>query len=90
MTESDRIRCEEVVAHLLEYLDGELDAEKRAHIDRHLEECRGCYSRAEFERRLKAEIGRLRRDEVPGTFQDRVRRLLHSFATTATEPSDNR
>ena len=90
MDSEPHMTCDEALGHLASFLDGELHGAPHEALERHLEICRGCFSRAEFERRLKAEIGRLRRDEVPGTFQDRVRRLLRSFATTATEPSDNR
>ena len=36
--------------------------------------------RAEFERRLRGEIGRLGREEVSPEFGRRIRRLLGSFA----------
>ena len=79
MTDHDRIRCEEVIAHLLEYLDGELDAEKQAHIDRHLEECRGCYSRVEFERLLRKKVGELGDEPAPAALQRRLKALLDQF-----------
>lgn len=79
MAEHDRIRCEEVIAHLLEYLDGELDAEKQAHIDRHLEECRGCYSRAEFEQLLRKKVSELGSEPAPETLQRRLKALLDQF-----------
>jgi anti-sigma factor (TIGR02949 family) len=49
--------CEEVLRHLLEYLDRALDEDDMAAIDRHLERCRACFGRAEFEKRLKDAIG---------------------------------
>ncbi|HLA84263.1 MAG TPA: zf-HC2 domain-containing protein [Thermoguttaceae bacterium] len=36
------IRCEDLFAALIEYVDGELDAETSAMIERHLEECPAC------------------------------------------------
>jgi anti-sigma factor (TIGR02949 family) len=50
----DPVNCEEVLAHLADYLDRELDGPFSARVEHHLERCRGCFSRAEFERRLKA------------------------------------
>jgi len=79
MTERDRIDCEEVVAHLLDYLDGEIDAEKRVQIDRHLEECRGCYSRAEFERELRRRLRELGKESAPETLRRRLKALLDEF-----------
>jgi anti-sigma factor (TIGR02949 family) len=81
--------CEEALRHLAVFLDGELHGALRDSLEHHLEVCRGCFSRAEFERRLKAEVARLGRDEVPQTFQDRVRQLLESFVPATARPSDN-
>ena len=79
MDEHDRIRCEEVVAHLLQYLDGEIDAAKRVQIDRHLQECRGCYSRAEFEKALRERIAQLGDVASPAALRQRIRSLIDEF-----------
>jgi len=79
MTEHDRIHCEEVVASLLEYLDGEIDDEKRARIERHLAECRDCYSRAEFEQTLRRKLRALDRAPSPPTLKRRLKALLDEF-----------
>jgi anti-sigma factor (TIGR02949 family) len=81
--------CEEAVRLLAEFLDGELHGGSHEAVERHLAACRGCASRAEFEQRLKAEIGRLRHEEVSASFDDRVRHLLDSFSSSAAEPSDS-
>jgi anti-sigma factor (TIGR02949 family) len=79
MTRSDPIRCEEVISHLLEYLDGEIDAEKRRQIDRHLQECRGCFSRAEFEKELRKKVQQLGRQKPPRSLQRRLKALIDQF-----------
>ena len=79
MDEHDRIRCEEVIAHLLQYLDGEIDAAKRVQIDRHLQECRGCYSRAEFEKALRERIAQLGDVASPAALRQRIRSLIDEF-----------
>jgi anti-sigma factor (TIGR02949 family) len=81
--------CDDAVRHLAVFLDGELHGAPHDALEHHLEICRSCFSRAEFERRLKAEVGRLRRDDVPASFQDRIRHLLDSFVPTTARPSDN-
>jgi anti-sigma factor (TIGR02949 family) len=73
------ITCEEALRLLAVFLDGELPAGPYTAVEQHLEVCRGCYNRAEFERRLKAEIGRVRREDVSSDFQARVRGILDSF-----------
>ncbi len=53
MTEHDHAmkpECREVLARLYEYLDGELDAAGSEQMRVHLDECRPCLSRFEFER----------------------------------------
>jgi anti-sigma factor (TIGR02949 family) len=75
----DKITCEEVIAHLLAYLDDEIDAKKRSYIERHLEECRACFSRAEFEKALRAKVRQLGDKEAPATLRQRVRALLNQF-----------
>lgn len=52
MSERD-LDCEDVLRRLLEYLDRELDSGEAGSIARHLERCRACFSRAEFEKKLK-------------------------------------
>jgi anti-sigma factor (TIGR02949 family) len=79
MSDSTPIGCEEALRLLAEFLDDELHADARASVDRHLTRCRSCFSRAEFERRLKDEIGRLRKEEVTPGFEARIRRLLEAF-----------
>lgn len=53
MTEHDHTmhpECREVLARLYEYLDGELDAAGSDRVRAHLEACRPCLNRFEFER----------------------------------------
>jgi predicted anti-sigma-YlaC factor YlaD len=47
-----KLDCEAVLKHLFERLDCELDPAKSVEVDRHLADCRACFSRAEFERKL--------------------------------------
>lgn len=73
------IDCEEVVAQLLEYLDSELDEESIRTIDEHLKHCRGCFSRAEFERRLQERVAETGKTEAPEGLRRRVRILMEGF-----------
>jgi anti-sigma factor RsiW len=90
MSRPTPINCEEALRLLAEYLDGELDGVARDDVALHLERCRSCYSRSEFERRLKERVGALREAPVPAPFERRIRELLTSFAAaddgTATTP----
>jgi anti-sigma factor (TIGR02949 family) len=76
MNEARVIDCEEALRRLAEYLDSELSAESRTEIEEHLERCRSCFSRVEFERRLKAQTAALRREPVSPELERRIRALV--------------
>lgn len=78
-TDCTQIDCEEVIAHLFAYLDNETSPEKCVEIERHLEECRACFSRAEFEKALRAKVNELGDKEAPATLRQRVAALLKKF-----------
>jgi anti-sigma factor (TIGR02949 family) len=73
------LTCEEVLHHLFAYLDQELDAETSAEIERHLESCRGCFSRAEFEKRLKERVRETGSAPASEALHSRIRFLLDKF-----------
>lgn len=70
------IDCEEALGRLFEFLDHELDAAEQDAVERHLQTCRSCFSRAGFERRLK---GKLRDLRAPDAASERVESLLRNF-----------
>lgn len=88
MTDEERVEgteleidCEEALRRLAEYLDGELGDREDAAVRHHLETCRSCWSRAEFERRLRTRLVELREGEVPADFERRMRKLIQNFGT---------
>jgi anti-sigma factor RsiW len=86
MSESTVLTCEEALRLLAEHLDGELDGARHADVDRHLHTCRSCFSRAEFERRLKAQVGALRTTPVQPAFEQRIRSLIGEFGAETPAP----
>ena len=79
MSESDDIGCEEALKRLLEFIDGELSDSEHDTVERHLRTCRSCFSRMEFERRLKQRLSALSADDVPAKSRDRIRDLIKGF-----------
>jgi anti-sigma factor (TIGR02949 family) len=73
------LTCEEVLKHLVAYLDRDTDAHTAAEIERHLEQCRGCYSRAEFERQLKARVRAAGSRAAPERLRARIKKLVDEF-----------
>jgi anti-sigma factor (TIGR02949 family) len=76
MSDNTSLSCDDALRLLAQYLDRELGDGDRADVERHLATCRSCFSRAEFERRLKGELARLGSSEVPPALEDRIRVLL--------------
>lgn len=77
-TES-HLSCEEAISRLFDYLDSELDADTQRRMERHLETCRGCFSRAEFERRLRQRVVETGEAKAPDSLRRRVRALMDRF-----------
>lgn len=77
--------CEDALRLLAAHIDRELDASTRDQMDRHLETCRSCYSRAEFEKRLKESVADLGHEPVRPELSDRVQRLIRTFNVTGSD-----
>ena len=74
-----QIDCEQALAQILEYVDHELGEHDHSLMEQHLRTCKSCFSRMEFERRLKRKVGELREDEVHSPLSERIKGLLKSF-----------
>lgn len=79
MSHINNISCDEALQHLFAYLDRELDERSRGEMEQHLHRCRSCYSRAEFEKRLKERLRATGHDELPATLAARVQKIVGSF-----------
>lgn len=72
--------CEDALRLIAAHLDRELDAPTRSQVERHLETCLSCYSRAEFEQRLKEKITALRCEPVRPELAARLQGLIRDFS----------
>lgn len=80
MSERDNIiGCEEALKRLAEFIDCELSDGEQDNVEQHLRTCRSCYSRMEFESRLKQRLAALSGDEAPTKSRDRIRKLIEGF-----------
>lgn len=71
--------CEEALHNLVTYLDNELDLSERDRLDQHLKVCRACFSRLEFEKRLKERLAETKRTKPTAQLDARVRTLLRRY-----------
>ncbi len=71
------IPCEEAAARLFEYLDGELEDVSEEEVRVHLDVCKGCYPRVQFEKHF---LDALRRSQNGGRVSEDLRaRVLQSL-----------
>jgi mycothiol system anti-sigma-R factor len=70
--------CQEAIATLYTFLDGELTADRRTRIQRHLDDCSPCFAAYGFEAELKAVVARKCRDDVPDSLRRRVAEALRA------------
>lgn len=72
------IDCEQALAQVFEFIDHELDAREREAMQAHLHACKSCFSRAEFERRLKERLTGLR-ERATRDAQARLEKLIKAL-----------
>lgn len=78
MTKRD-IDCEQALRQIFDFIDRELESADHEVMHRHLETCKSCFSRMEFERRLKEKLHALREEKATEKVSERVKGLLKSF-----------
>jgi len=71
-TPPDGLDCEQVLAQLYEYIDGELDEEVIEEIRGHLKKCKCCYPRYDFEAAFLRFLGEHGKTEVPSGLKRKV------------------
>jgi anti-sigma factor (TIGR02949 family) len=74
------IGCLQAIEMFYAYLDGEIeDPESIADFEHHLEHCRSCFSRAEFEGLLTRRLRAAAAERAPDGLRDRLRILMNDF-----------
>jgi anti-sigma factor (TIGR02949 family) len=79
VTKQQQIDCEQALEQILEYVDHELGENERTALEHHLHTCKSCFSRMDFERRLKEKVAALREEKVSSAISERIKGLLDSF-----------
>jgi len=69
-------RCDDAIAQLQAFLDGELDAETVAEIEAHLQDCSPCLEAYDFEAELRKVITAKLSEDVPGDLRARITSVL--------------
>lgn len=78
--EREDIGCLRAIEMFYTYIDGELsDPDAIADFEHHLEHCRSCFSRAEFEDLLTDRLKALASERASDTLRRRMRILMDNF-----------
>ena len=86
--EAGETDCEQALAELYTYLDGELTEAKRTRIAAHLEGCNPCFEAFDFEAELRMVISRRCHEEVPDTLRVRVAEQIRYLSFGGGETGD--
>jgi anti-sigma factor (TIGR02949 family) len=73
------LSCEQVIQGLRAFLDKDCKQGDAAQIKEHLELCRACFSRSEFEQLLKEEIKKKTDCICPEKVKARIKSILDHF-----------
>lgn len=74
-----KIECEEAIRLVLDYLDNELAEVDHVAMEQHLHTCRSCFSRMEFEKRLKGKVHRVESIEAPQGLRDKIKKITDLY-----------
>ena len=80
-------QCQDALHELYGYLDGELTDDRRAAIQRHLDECQPCAEPYDFEAELRDVVRRKCQEQVPDNLMAKVRDALEREQTLGTTPT---
>jgi mycothiol system anti-sigma-R factor len=71
--------CEDVLKELFNFIDNEMDGTSAAEIKAHLDLCRPCLDRVEFEKVLRQHCREKTNHFCPGKLKDRIKKLIENF-----------
>lgn len=77
MDDDKLISCEEAMKRLFEFLDNELDDHRHDEMEKHISHCRSCYSRSQFEKRLKQRLGEIGHHKASERLHNRIKQLIN-------------
>lgn len=73
------LTCEKVVQSMWEFLDRELTPEGLAELQKHIDLCRACYTRVEFEITLRENIRSKTDHPCPEKLKAKIRQIIELY-----------
>ncbi|MEE8388277.1 MAG: zf-HC2 domain-containing protein [Acidiferrobacterales bacterium] len=77
--EPSQIECDEAIRMVLEYLDDELEHHDHDSLEAHIRKCRSCYTRVEFEKRLKSLVKGAPPKTAPSELKLKIKKITEQF-----------
>ncbi len=78
-TTGSAVDCDAALESLFDFLDGELDGSLEERLKAHVQHCKPCFERADFERRFLAAVQSARTEErCPRSLRERVLTTLRA------------
>ncbi|MGD8999509.1 MAG: zf-HC2 domain-containing protein [Granulosicoccaceae bacterium] len=74
-----QLECEEAIRLVLDYLDNELEHNDHTAMEAHLHTCRSCFTRMEFEKRLKGKLRKLDVVSAPDGLKNRIKKITDLY-----------
>ena len=71
--------CDDVLKKVFDFLDHEVDAAGVAELEEHLDLCRTCFDRVEFEKRLRERMREKTFHACPDALKNRIQGLLDTY-----------
>ncbi|MBI2429633.1 MAG: zf-HC2 domain-containing protein [Ignavibacteriales bacterium] len=76
---SQNISCEEAIQRIFPYIDDYLQGTSREELEHHLETCRHCFDRVEFEKLLKSRLRKLNIQQKTNLLQKKIEAIIDKF-----------
>ncbi|MGW8247778.1 MAG: anti-sigma factor family protein [Acidiferrobacterales bacterium] len=73
------LECDEAIRMVLEYLDNELGNHDHDALEAHIHKCRACYTRVEFEKRLKGMVQEAPEVSAPDSLKSKIKKITDQF-----------
>jgi anti-sigma factor (TIGR02949 family) len=73
-----QISCDEALERMFEYIDGVLAGKPHSELEHHIETCRGCLKKLDFQLKLKKRLTRVKQTPVSRKLSARLNKILES------------
>ncbi|MDH5436449.1 MAG: zf-HC2 domain-containing protein [Gammaproteobacteria bacterium] len=79
MSKAKEITCEEALKRVFDFLDKTLEHDHHDEMEDHIHRCKSCFSRVEFEKKLKDRIGETGEETVPDSLHSKINNILRKY-----------